>query len=50
MEDVDGDWENMEEKVTQIAKDIIETKKISGGKNRKTIWWTEVKKAVKQKC
>ena len=49
-EDIEKEWENMKEKNIQIAKEVIETKRVSGGKKKKTLWWTEeVREAVKKK-
>ena len=49
-ESIEHEWEKMKHKITEIAKEIIEVKKISGGKKKKTVWWTaDVKTAVKRK-
>lgn len=41
---------NMKDKVTQIAKDVLETKSINGGRKKNTIcWMDEVKESVKEK-
>ncbi len=40
----------MKENITQIAKEVLETKKISCGKKKRTTWWTDkVRDAVKKK-
>lgn len=50
IKDIEEEWIDMKDKITKIAKDILETKKISGGKKKKTVWWTnEVRDAVKKK-
>ena len=48
--DIEEEWIDMKDKITKIAKEVLETKKISGGRKEKTIWWTdEVRDVVKKK-
>lgn len=48
MRDIKEEWVNMKDKITQILKDVLETKKIIGVRKNKTIWWTdEVRESVK---
>lgn len=40
----------MKDNITRIAKEVRGTKRIGGGKKEETVWWTEVRKAVKKKA